>query len=70
MNGKTIHYTATVGTITLKGKEDKPTGVVMYTAYTVDEPKDAKDKDKGKSEGSHRPVTFALNGGPGLRRCI
>jgi carboxypeptidase C (cathepsin A) len=65
VNGKTIHYTATVGTITLKGKEDKPTGVVMYTAYTVDEPKDAKDKDKGKGEGSHRPVTFALNGGPG-----
>src|ERR1700722_2273600 len=55
-NGKTIHYTATVGTITLKGKEDKPTGVVMYTAYTVD--------DANKS-GAHRPVTFALNGGPG-----
>src|SRR5271154_2009314 len=56
VNGKTIHYTATVGTITLKGKEDKPTGVVMYTAYTVD------DANKG---GAHRPVTFALNGGPG-----
>jgi carboxypeptidase C (cathepsin A) len=55
-NGKTIHYTATVGTITLKGKEDKPTGVVMYTAYTVD------DANKGSV---HRPVTFALNGGPG-----
>lgn len=59
VNGKTIHYTATVGSITLKGKEDKPTGVVMYTAYTVDEP-------KGEAKGSmHRPVTFALNGGPG-----
>jgi carboxypeptidase C (cathepsin A) len=53
VNGKTIHYTATVGTITLKSRDDKPTGVVMYTAYTVDEPK------------GHRPVTFALNGGPG-----
>src|SRR6202046_1472452 len=58
VNGKTLHYTATVGTITLKGKEDKPTGVVMYTAYTLDEP-------KGNDRGSHRPVTFALNGGPG-----
>jgi carboxypeptidase C (cathepsin A) len=59
VNDKIIHYTATVGTITLKGKEDKPTGVVMYTAYTVDEP-------KGDNKGSsHRPVTFALNGGPG-----
>jgi carboxypeptidase C (cathepsin A) len=56
VGGKTIHYTAMVGTITLKGKEDKPTGVVMYTAYTVD--------DANKS-GAHRPVTFALNGGPG-----
>src|ERR1700683_537936 len=58
VNGKTIHYTATVGTIMLKSKDDKPTGVVMYTAYTLDEP-------KGKDGGSHRPVTFALNGGPG-----
>jgi len=57
VNGKTLHYTATVGTITLKSKDDKLTGVVMYTAFTLDEPK-AKD-------GSHRPVTFALNGGPG-----
>jgi carboxypeptidase C (cathepsin A) len=54
VNGHTLHYTATVGTITLKNRDDKPTGVVMYTAYTVDEAK-----------GGHRPVTFALNGGPG-----
>ena len=53
VNGKTLHYTATVGTIMLKSRDDKPTGVVMYTAYTVDEGK------------GHRPVTFALNGGPG-----
>ncbi|MGA2944690.1 MAG: peptidase S10, partial [Xanthobacteraceae bacterium] len=58
VNGKTLHYTATVGSITLKSKDDKPTGVVMYTAYTLDEP-------KSKDDGSHRPVTFALNGGPG-----
>ena len=42
VNGKTLHYTATVGTITLKSKDDKPTGVVMYTAYTLDEPKGKK----------------------------
>ena len=60
VNGKTLHYTATVGTITLKGKDDKPTGVVMYTAYALDEP-----KGKNSDSGSHRPVTFALNGGPG-----
>jgi carboxypeptidase C (cathepsin A) len=75
VNGKTLHYTATVGTITLKGKDDKPTGVVMYTAYTLGQPKgdapkgdQAKgDESKGKNSdaGPHRPVTFALNGGPG-----
>jgi carboxypeptidase C (cathepsin A) len=62
VNGKTLHYTATVGTITLKGKDDKPTGVVMYTAFTLDQPK--SDQPKGDS-GSRRPVTFAFNGGPG-----
>src|ERR1700679_2628141 len=62
VNGKMLHYTATVGTITLKGKDDKPTGVVMYTAYTLDE---AKHKNKDSDSGTHRPVTFALNGGPG-----
>jgi carboxypeptidase C (cathepsin A) len=52
VNGKTLHYTATVGTITLKSAEDKPTGQVVYTAYTLDGAK-------------NRPVLFAVNGGPG-----
>ena len=56
VNGKTIHYTATVGTIALKAKDGKTTGEVMYTAYTVDAP---------KGQPSNRPVTFAFNGGPG-----
>jgi carboxypeptidase C (cathepsin A) len=55
VNGKTLHYTATVGTITLKSADDKPTGDVTYIAYVLDQPKDAP----------HRPVTFAFNGGPG-----
>jgi carboxypeptidase C (cathepsin A) len=64
VNGKTLHYTAMVGTITLKNRDDKPTGVVMYTAYTLDEPKgDAKGKNSDSAW--HRPITFALNGGPG-----
>ncbi len=72
VNGKTLHYTATVGTIELKSKDEKTSGVVMYTAYTLDEGKtdgkaDAKSEGKGENKGSatHRPVTFALNGGPG-----
>ena len=55
VNGKTLHYTATVGKITLKAADGKPTGEVMYTAYTLDQP-------KGETS---RPVTFAVNGGPG-----
>src|SRR5271154_7235669 len=55
VNGHTLHYTATVGTITLKSREDKPTGEVMYIAYTLDQPKGSPS----------RPVTFAVNGGPG-----
>jgi carboxypeptidase C (cathepsin A) len=73
VDGRTIHYTATVGTITLKRTDDKATGVVMYTAYTVDADRgDLKGETKkgepkgGETKGStHRPVTFALNGGPG-----
>jgi carboxypeptidase C (cathepsin A) len=55
VHGKTLHYTATVGTIHLKDAQDKPTGDVMYTAYTLDRAKDAPS----------RPVLFAFNGGPG-----
>ena len=52
VNGKTLHYTATVGTIAMENKDGKPTAEVVYTAYTLD--------------GAHdRPVMFAFNGGPG-----
>jgi carboxypeptidase C (cathepsin A) len=51
---KVLHYTATVGTIHLKDAMDKPTGDVMYTAYTLDH-----------AAGESRPVLFAVNGGPG-----
>jgi carboxypeptidase C (cathepsin A) len=58
VNGKTLHYTATVGTITLKSADsnEKPTGEVTYIAYVLDTPKD---------QPHTRPVTFAFNGGPG-----
>ncbi|MGC2163757.1 MAG: peptidase S10 [Silvibacterium sp.] len=51
LNGKTLHYTVTVGTLPVRNSDGKETGEVVYTAYTVDEP--------------NRPVTFAVNGGPG-----
>ena len=55
VHGKTLHYTATVGTIRLTDEKGKPTGDVMYTAYMLDHDKGAPD----------RPVMFAVNGGPG-----
>ena len=48
--GKPFHYTVTVGSIPVKDN-NKKIGEVVFTAYTV--------------EGQDRPVTFALNGGPG-----
>ncbi len=51
MNGAPLKYTATVGTLPVKGANGKPTGEVVFTSYVVD--------------GPVRPVTFAFNGGPG-----
>jgi carboxypeptidase C (cathepsin A) len=50
LDGKPLHYTVTVGTLPVYDNGQK-TGEVVFTAYTV--------------EGQNRPVTFALNGGPG-----
>jgi carboxypeptidase C (cathepsin A) len=51
MEGKTLHYTATVGTLPVRDSKGALSGEVVYTAYTM--------------EGKDRPVTFAFNGGPG-----
>lgn len=51
LNGKTLHYTATVGALPTRDGDGKTAGQVVVTAYTM--------------AGADRPVTFALNGGPG-----
>ena len=51
IDGKTLHYTVTVGTLPVRDKDGKTSGELVYTAYTA--------------EGENRPVTFAVNGGPG-----
>ncbi len=51
LNGKTLHYTVTVGALPVRNTDGKEVGQVVATAYTM--------------EGKDRPVTFALNGGPG-----
>jgi len=67
INGKSIPYTVTCGTIVLKeeaekkGEKDgeaegeKPKATIFFTAYIRD---DVEDKDK-------RSLTFSFNGGPG-----
>jgi carboxypeptidase C (cathepsin A) len=51
LDGKTLKYTVTVGALPVRDKDGKTAGEVVVTAYTVD--------------GDNRPVTFAVNGGPG-----
>jgi len=51
LDGRTLKYTATVGTIPVYDAQGKKTAEVVFTAYTVG--------------GADRPVTFAFNGGPG-----
>lgn len=51
LDGKTLRYTVTVGALPVRDKDGKISGEVVLTAYTM--------------EGGNRPVTFAMNGGPG-----
>jgi carboxypeptidase C (cathepsin A) len=51
LNGKMLHYNVTVGAYPTRDKTDKVVGQVVITSYTM--------------PGDNRPVTFAINGGPG-----
>ena len=51
LDGKTLHYTVTVGAFPVRDKDGKVAGEVVVTSYTM--------------PGENRPVTFAFNGGPG-----
>ncbi len=51
VGGKTLKYTATVGHLPVRNEKGDITAQVVFTAYTM--------------PGKNRPVTFALNGGPG-----
>jgi carboxypeptidase C (cathepsin A) len=51
LDGKKLQYTVTVGALPVRDKDGKVAGEVAVTAYTM--------------PGNDRPVTFALNGGPG-----
>lgn len=53
LSDATLPYTATAGTLELRGQDGKVSAKVFYTAYV------AKDRPV------NRPITFAFNGGPG-----
>lgn len=54
LDGRTLNYTATVGSLPVRDDKGKKIAEVVYTAYVLDGPRDP-----------NRPVTFAFNGGPG-----
>ncbi len=54
VDGRTLKYTATAGTLTIRDNSGKPTQSMFYTADTLD-----------GVPGSRRPITFFYNGGPG-----
>src|SRR5579859_2209256 len=51
LGARTLKYEATVGSLPVFDEKGKQIASVMFTAYTI--------------PGAGRPVTFALNGGPG-----
>jgi carboxypeptidase C (cathepsin A) len=51
LDGRELKYDATAGSLPVLDEKGKTIASVMFTAYTV--------------PGANRPVTFALNGGPG-----
>jgi carboxypeptidase C (cathepsin A) len=51
VDGRTLKYTVTVGSLPVRDEKGKIIAEVVFTAYTMG--------------GKDRPVTFALNGGPG-----
>lgn len=67
VNGQTLNYTVTCGTIVLKeeaekkgekegeAEGEKPKATIFFTAYTLD----------GVEDKASRPITFSFNGGPG-----
>ncbi len=55
LDGRTIPFGATAGTLVLKDEEGEPRASVFYVAYLRE----------GVEDAAARPVTFSFNGGPG-----
>ncbi len=55
LNGSTLRYRSTVGTLKLRNEKGEVTANIFFTAY---------DKLGGQNQDK-RPITFVFNGGPG-----
>ncbi len=80
INGQTLNYTVTCGTMVFKEEEtvkqgekegqaegEKPKATIFFTAYTLDEslPPSGSPPNGGREREGKRPLTFSFNGGPG-----
>lgn len=57
VQGRSLTYTATAGTLLLRNEQGAPEASIFYVAYHLE-----NLEDKGQKK---RPVTFCFNGGPG-----
>lgn len=55
--GRVLRYTATAGSLPVRDQSGRVLAEIAYVAYVL-------DRDKGAA-AAERPVTFAVNGGPG-----
>jgi carboxypeptidase C (cathepsin A) len=54
ISGRSLNYHVTMGTIPIASASGSTTAAVTFLAYTLD-----------SKDGTQRPITFAINGGPG-----
>ncbi len=54
VDGRTLHFTATAGSLHLRDAQGAPEADIAYIAYQLD-----------GADPHTRPITFAINGGPG-----
>jgi carboxypeptidase C (cathepsin A) len=55
IDGTTLDYTATAGTLIVRNEKDEPYASMGYIAYV----------ERDVTDAAKRPITFAYNGGPG-----
>ena len=67
LNGKTLNYTATTGTMVQKDEAGKEKADMFFVAYTLDGDRAAMATTtiRSTTRPSTRPITFVFNGGPG-----